>query len=105
MSSIRQMLEEREQYIASMKLYHEKFSELQTLLEKKELELKRIFGESDANQIIASITSGLEEKELSIPMKSIPDMNDSDRRYLIIGIAKNNLLINELNQKLIDLIQ
>ena len=102
MSNILKMLEEREQYLRSMKLYHEEYTVLESQRKEKELELKRILGEPTASQVISTLTSDLKTQELPIPMKHLLDMDNSDRRYLIVNIAKNKVLIDELNQKLIE---
>lgn len=103
--SIRQLLDKREQYLSSMKLYQKMLTEADSIRKEKETMLENILGKSNCTLTIENITSSLESKELAIPMKHIPDMDDSDRRYLIVQIAKTKLIISELEKKIMELNQ
>lgn len=83
----------------------EELSQVKELRQKKEKELEKILGKEEANLILASINSNLEASELPIPMNRIPDMDGTERRHIIIKIARNNFIINELSKKITELVQ
>lgn len=99
--SIRELLDERQQYLDSIKLYEKELTETEEILKEKEAELKKLLStDSFASTILTNIMDYTQYEAVSIPLNRITDMDDSMRRDLIVKIAINKLIINELEKKI-----